>query len=303
MRETQLQNLDLNLLPALIALLEERQISRAATRTGLSQPAMSRALQRLRRTLGDDLLVRAHGQYRLTPRAERIREQLAVVVPQLGDIFTPDAFDPAELGQVIHVCGSDYAAATVGTPLARHLSEAAPRAVLRLHAWHGNAFEQLASGDLDLAFFGAQPPAPLLSAPLFEDRFVCVVADTHPLRGRRALDLAEYLTYRHLVIDITDGTQPAIDHVLAARGTPRTVATVTPFHTVAPDVLAGTSLILTYPQRLVGVFSDPARTWIVAAPPEIDTMTYRMAWHPRLDSDPAHRWLRGTVRTVAAGLQ
>ncbi len=300
MHETQLENVDLNLLPALSALLDEQQISRAAERSGLSQSAMSRALQRLRRALGDDLLVRVPGGYRLTARAERVREQLRAVVPQLNEIFTAEAFDPAAAALSLQVSGSDYALATLGLELSRLIVAQSPQSTLRFRPWHEGIFDELALGAVDVAFFGAQAPAGLRSRELFRDRFVCVVADDHPLADRTALSLPEYLQCRHLAIDITDGRQPAVDHALAARGTPRDVALIVPFHAVAPRALPGTMLVLTFPERLAGHFVDTSKTRILEAPPEIETMTYRMAWHPRVDTDPAHRWLRDSVQAAAA---
>ena len=302
MHRTQLENVDLNLLPALAALLDERHISRAAERTGLSQSAMSRALQRLRRTLGDDLLVRDPGGYRLTPRAERLREQVGAVVPRLGAIFLGETFDPAALSQTIRLSGSDYTVAVLGIPLQRRLLAESPQSVVRFHSWHESTFEELGRGGLDLTFYGAQAPDPLHSTALFEDRFVCVLADTHPLAGAGSLDLTAYLTCRHVVIDITDGSQPAVDQILAGRGTPRDVGSTIPFHAVAPHALPGTDLVLTFPERLAAMFADLPGLRVVTAPPEIGKMTYRMAWHPRLDSDPAHRWLRDSVRAVARDL-
>jgi DNA-binding transcriptional LysR family regulator len=107
---------------------------------------------------------------------------------------------------------------------------------------------------------------------------------------------------RHLAIDIADGRQPAIDHALAARGTPRDVALIMPFHAVAPRTLPGTELVLTFPERLAGHFVDTSKTRILEAPPEIETMTYRLAWHPRVDPDPAHRWLRDSVQAAARAM-
>jgi DNA-binding transcriptional LysR family regulator len=198
---------DLNLLPALSALLDEQQISPAAERTGLSQSAMSRALQRLRRALGDDLLVRVPGGYRLTARAERVREQLRAVVPQLNEIFTAEAFDPAAAALSLQVSGSDYALATLGLELSRLIVAQSPQSTLRFRPWHEGIFDELALGAVDMAFFGAQAPAQLRSRELFSDRFVCVVADDHPLADRAGLSLAEYLQCRHLAIDIADGRQ------------------------------------------------------------------------------------------------
>jgi DNA-binding transcriptional LysR family regulator len=296
MHRAHLENVDLNLLPALSALLEERNISRAAERVALSQSAMSRALQRLRRVLGDDLLVRVAGGYRLTPRAERVRDQLATLVPQLDELFSGEVFDPASLSRTIRLTGSDYAAAVVGPGLVRRVAEQAPRSTVRFVAWHPAVFDDLARGDLDLAFFGAQPPAPLRTEELFTDRFVCVVADDHPLAGREALTLDDYLGCRHVTIDVADGTQPAIDRVLAARGTPRDVASILPFHAVAPLMLHGTALVVTLPTKLMPGH-DGLR--VLTAPPEIGTLSYRMAWHPRAESDPGHRWLRDVIRNSA----
>jgi DNA-binding transcriptional LysR family regulator len=300
MHRAHLENVDLNLLPALHVLLEERNISRAAERVGLSQSAMSRALQRLRRVLDDDLLVRSARDYRLTPRASRLRAQLATLVPQLDELFFGDAFDPAAHRRTIRIAGSDYATAVVGPTLVRRVAAEAPLATVRFVAWHPGVFDALALGDLDLAFFGAQPPAPLRTEELFTDRFVCLVARDHPLAGRTGLGLDAYLACRHVAIDVTAGSQPAIDRVLAGRGTPRDVASIVPFHAVAPLLLPGTQLMLTLPARLVPSLAGGGELSVLPAPPEIETLSYRMAWHPRIDSDPGHRWLRDVIRAAAS---
>ena len=119
MHATHIGRVDLNLLPALIALLEERHVSRAALRAGMSQPAMSRALQRLRRTLDDDLLVRTAEGYQITPRGERILDRLASAIPQLEDVFAGADFDPSTTAQVIRLAASDYAQAVLAPGLTR----------------------------------------------------------------------------------------------------------------------------------------------------------------------------------------
>ncbi|MGX6606055.1 LysR family transcriptional regulator [Micromonosporaceae bacterium Da 78-11] len=306
MRETQLPNIDLNLLPALVALLDEQHISRAADRIALSQSAMSRSLQRLRRTLGDDLLVRAPGGYRLTPRAERVREQLSSLMPQLNAVLSPGQFDPATASQTIQVSGSDYAVAVIGLELSRRVVTQSPLSSVRFCPMHQGVLDDMIAGrGADLAFFGAPAPAGLHSRELFRERFVCLVAADHPLADRTAIGLPEYLRYRHLTIDIADGRQPAIDDRLAAAGRPRDVASTMPFHAVAPWALPGTELILTYPELLISAYVDTTQLRVLDAPSEINTMTYRMAWHPRMDADPAHRWLRETVRGTApsSGIQ
>lgn len=299
MHETQLSKIDLNLLPALTALLGERHVSRAADRIGLSQSAMSRSLHRLRRALGDDVLVRVRGGYRLTPRAERIEEQLSSLMPQLSAVFIDEEFDPSTACQTIQVSGSDYAVAVIGLKLSQLVVIQSPLSSVRFCPIHQGVLDEMAGGDgADLAFFGAPTPAGLHSRELFRDRFVCLVAADHPLAGRTGLDLTEYLRYRHLTIDIADGRQPAIDDRLAAAGTARDVASTMPFHAMAPQALPGTQLLLTYPARLVDAYVNTTELRVLDAPAEIDTMVYRMAWHPRMDADPAHRWLRETVRTA-----
>lgn len=303
MRTTHIGRVDLNLLPALIALLEERHVSRAAARVDMSQPAMSRALQRLRRTLGDELLVRTPEGYRLTPRAERILDRLVTAVPQLEDVFAGDVFDPSTTELQVRVAGSDYAQAIIGPGLSGRIAAASPGSTLRFSPWHREVLTEVSDGAIDLAFIGAQPLEHLRSEELFADRFVCVVSAGHPLAGRPALGLADYLGCRHLIIDLVDGRQPAIDRVLSAHGTPRRAGLILPVHATAPPALPGTDLVLTMPQRLVGHYARGDGLRILAAPVEIGAMTYAMTWHPRLDFDPVHRWLRATVRDAVAGLR
>jgi DNA-binding transcriptional LysR family regulator len=300
MHVTYIGRVDLNLLPALVALLEERHVSRAALRVGMSQPAMSRALQRLRRTLDDDLLVRTADGYRITPRGERILDRLATAIPQLEDVFAGADFDPSTTAQVVRLAASDYAQAVLAPGLARRVAVSSPGSTLRFLAWHRDILTELDRGAIDLAFLGAQAPDHLRSERLFTDRFVCLVAAGHPLAGRESLDLDEYLGCRHLIIDLVDGRQPAIDRVLGAHGTPRRAGLTLPVHATGPLALVGTDLVLTMPGRLVGIYAGTGAVRVLDAPPEIDTMAYSMTWHPRLDFDPVHRWLRDTVREVAA---
>lgn len=291
-----MENVDLNLLPPLIALLDEKQVSRAAQRIGLSQPAMSRALQRLRRALNDELLVRAADGYWLTPRAERIRAQLATIVPRLNTLFADDDFDPRENSQAFQLAGTDYAVTVFASPLFQRIHEQSPHSTVRFRPWHDGVFTDIDRGDLDLVFFGARAPAHLSTELLFTDRFVCLVAPQHPLAQHEAIRLEQYLECQHLVIDTERGQQPAIDRVLGRLGTPRRPALTVPFHALAHSALPGTQLMVTIPTRLLATHADGNGLCKLQAPPEIDTLRYYMAWHPRLDRDPVHSWLRDKVR-------
>ncbi|OBA61167.1 LysR family transcriptional regulator [Mycobacterium sp. 1100029.7] len=298
MSSAHIGRVDLNLLPPLMALLEERHVSRAADRLALSQPAMSRALQRLRRHFGDELLVRGPQGYSLTPRAERIRIQLATAITELDQLFATETFDPASTPQSFRLAVSDYTVAAFGPALVRRILMQSPQSTIICEALDARVFDKLDAGTLDLAIYGRAAPERYRSQLLFSDRFVCVVAAGHPLAQRTSVSLSQYLRWPHLSIDVG---QPWVDLALEARGATRRVAVVLPYHVVGSSILPGTELVLTVPARLVSQFADSRRVRILDAPRELGDVRFAAVWHPRLDSDPAQNWLRGIVREVADG--
>jgi DNA-binding transcriptional LysR family regulator len=296
MRPVHVDQVDLNLIPALAALLDERHVSRAAQRVNLSQSAMSRALQRLRRALDDELLVRGPAGYELTSRAESLRLQLADIVPRLEQVFAATVFDPAQAEQLFSVVGSDYAVMTLGASLFRRVLEQSPRSSLCFENWHDETFDELGNGSVDLVFYGAPGPEHLRHEHLFTDHFVCIVSDDHPLSGKRSVSLSDYLAWPHLVVSIDHNRQPAIDDRLDELGQQRRPGLILPFHVPAPTVVRGTPLIATIPYRLLDGRNNDGIA-VLRAPREIDTLRYSMTWSPRLDRDPAHEWLRQVVRS------
>lgn len=299
MRHTHIGSIDLNLLPALVALLEERQITRAAERVLVTQPAMSRALARLRAVFDDELLVRTGRAYRLTPAAERILEQLHEIVPRLELLFTPD-FDPSVAELDFDLLGSDYAVSLLGSAAFRRLHEVSPRSRLHFLSWHEEAFDKVRDAVIDLAFYGGSAPEDLHARRLLVETFVCVVSADHPLARLRRLPLAEYLRYPHAVIDVHAGRQPAVDDALDDIGAQRDVGLTIPYH-IAARAIQGTQLIATLPERLVR--DEPLEgVTAIRAPKEIPAMNYSMCWSPIVDRDPAHTWLRELVASVAEAL-
>jgi DNA-binding transcriptional LysR family regulator len=298
-RTTQLQRVDLNLLVALAALLEERHVSRAAERIGLSQPATSRALQRLRRTLDDELLVRTRDGYQLTPRAERVRRELAGILPRLEVLFGTEGFEPATATDTFRLMGTDFAASVIGAGLMRRVSAAAPGVSVVFRQWHDGVFEDVSHGLVDLSFAAVSVDPTLRSELLFEERFVCLMADSHPLAGREVLSLDEFLSVAHVVVDVLRGEQSAVDRRLTELGRRRVASLSVPYHSAAVLAVPDTPLVATLPERFVSTLDDP-RLRVVAAPAEVEPMPYLMTWHPRLDDDPAQRWLRDLVRVVSA---
>jgi DNA-binding transcriptional LysR family regulator len=295
-----LEGVDLNLLPPLAALLEERHVTRAAERSGLSQPAMSRALARLRHLLDDQLMVRDGSGYVLTPRGERIQRQLAGVMPRLETLLAAEAFDPATAEEHYRLAATDYPLLLFLHLVAREINKLSPHSSLRIESPRDAVFDDMLNGRVDLSFYVAAPPAAFRQELLFEDICVCVMSADHPLAKRKRLTLDEYLGCPHLVIDIIDGEQPLIADRLTELGVARRAALTLPLNVGAPAALPETNLVATLNRRLVDRYRDDPALAVVAAPVELEAFDYFMVWHPRLDRDPAQQWLRDTIRSVAA---
>ena len=290
----------MNLLPPLAALLEERHVTRAAERSGLSQPAMSRALARLRQVLDDQLLVRDVTGYVLTPRAERIQRQLAGLTPRLEALFAAEVFDPATAEENYRIATTDYPLLLFFPQAAREINKLSPHSTLRVEPYRDEVFDDMQHGTLDLSFYGAAPPSAFRHEVLFEDRCVCVMAADHPLAQRKRLTLDEYLRCSHLMIDIIDGQQPVIDNRLRELGLARRGSLTLPLFVGAPAALPESNLVATLTERLMDRYGDDPAIAVVRAPVELERMEYFMVWHPRLDQDPAQQWLRDTIRAVVA---
>ena len=295
-----LRGIDLNLLPTLAALLEERQVTRAAERSGLSQPAMSRALARLRRLLDDQLLVRGGSGYVLTPRAERIQRQLTDLMPQVETLFAAEVFDPATAEEHYRLAATDYALLLFLHQVAREVNRLSPHSALRIESPGDAVFDDMLHGRVDLSFYVATPPAAFRQQLLFDDICVCVMSADNPLARRKRLRLEEYLRCAHLVIDIIDGEQPLIADRLRGLGVARRAAVTVPLNLAALAALPGTNLVATLNRRLVKRYADDPALAVVAAPVELEPFQYFMFWHPRLDHDKAQQWLRETIRSIAA---
>jgi DNA-binding transcriptional LysR family regulator len=137
---------------------------------------------------------------------------------------------------------------------------------------------------------------------LFTEQFVCVVDRAHPLAGQATMEFDDYLACRHVVIDIVDGTQPAVDLALGALGVTRRACLVVPFHAAGLQAIAGTDLVLTLPALLVDSIVDRSAMRVIKSPKQIQTLNYSMAWHPLVHDDARHTWLRDVVTAAATDL-
>jgi DNA-binding transcriptional LysR family regulator len=298
MRKEHVGEVDLNLLRPLHVLLEERHVSRAAARVGLSQPAMSRALVRLRATFGDELLVRTSAGFERTACADRLLVELDELIPRLERTFRGDSFDPQTSRHVFRIAATEYVSAVLVPEIVKRLARCAPRMQLSVTSWNAVGMEAVESGRVDLALVGEHDCRTLESEKLFSDDFVCVASLHHPFRGKR-MTLASFAAYPHVDIAVTGGGNPFIDSMLAAHGTRRRILFKTPFPISAALATATSDMIYTTPRRMAQTLQALGGVQIFEAPKELAHFTYAMAWHRRLREDVIQSWLRSLVAGAA----
>lgn len=285
--------IDLNLLVSLDALLAECNVTRAAQRLGLSQPAVSAQLRQLRDAFGDPLLIPAARGMTPTARAEALREPLRALLADLQRLLaTGQGFDPASAAQTFRIVASDALHSAASAPLAARLAQLAPGCRLGLLGYDArNTVERMAAGELDLMLAAqASMPAALRARPVYREEFLCVMRRGHPAT-RGGLDLPTFCAHGHALVSPSGGGfQGTVDETLAGLGLARRVVLSLNTFMLVPSVLAGSDLIATVPARL-------ARAWagdlaVLPPPCEVAGFTVLMGWHPRAHADPAQAWLR-----------
>ncbi|MBZ8138884.1 LysR family transcriptional regulator [Rubrivivax gelatinosus] len=295
-----LRRLDLNLLVTLDALLAEHNVTRAAARLHLSQPAVSVQLAKLREAFADPLLLPGPRGMRPTARALELRQPLHEALAALGQAIAPSAaFDPARATNTWRVAATDYGASTILLPALARLRAAAPGtrlAVLELKP--PVLARQLEQDELDLAFHAAElAPPDLRRRPLFQERYVLVARAGHPSLTRQPT-LAEFCALEHAIVSPDGGGfVGATDQVLAAQGLARRVVLSVPHFLFLEAALAASDLVAMLPARQL----RPGSALQVVAPPlELPGFEMLMLWHERLHRDPAHQWLREQVAAAVA---
>lgn len=294
-----LRNVDLNLLEALAVLLEERHVTRAADRYHLSQSAMSRVLQRLRETFDDELLVRTPSGYEPTRRGREIQSELAVILPRLEMLLRGETFDPAKATGQLRIHCTDYATSVLGPGLLPRLVREAPGITFGVAPLGDQSFTDVEQGRADLVIAGVTAPPSLHWQTLFEEEFVCLMARDHPVTADR-LSIEDFIAHPHVVITVLADGQTMVERRLDEHGLRRRTGLRVPYFSAAAGALPGTELIAALPRRSALAYADHPGYRMAEAPDELPPFPYGMAWHPRVDDDPAHRWLRQTVRETTA---
>ena len=295
---------DLPLLASLRVMLDEKNITRAAVKLGISQPALSAQLARLRDVFGDQLLTPAasgKGMV-LTPRGHELREPLRLALRHLEDVVsTPSAFDPQESDRTFTVGANDNATAIIGSRVV---------ALMRRNGWSGlrlafrgidfaKLTEQLEIGEIDVALVSKSAvPSHLPNQPLLEEQFMMAQRADHP-RGQRRPSLKEYARLDHVIVSGDGGGfRGFIDDILAEKNLTRRVCVSVQHYSVVPLLLQSTDLVCTLPLRFLSRYAATLDAFRL--PFETRRFTLHATWHARFDQDPGHVWLRRQLAACAA---
>lgn len=291
---------DLNQLVTLEALLVEGSVVGAARRLRLSPSAMSRALARLRETMGDPLLVRAGRGLVPTPRAQALRDEVQQLLQEVDAVLRPaEVMDLKGLARTFTLRTSDGFVETFGPALLARIAEEAPGVRLHFLQKPDKDSAPLRAGRVDLETGVVEDSLgpEVRTQALFSDRLVGVVRAGHAL-ATGEVSAARYRSARHVVVSRGDGDAGAVDQPFLPSDLKRSATTVVGGFSAALSLARLSDLVATVPERHTETLRTGMHSFVLPAP--TPSFTVSMLWHPRLDADPAHRWLRGCLREVCA---
>lgn len=296
------KRLDLNLLVTLEVLLAEQNVTRAARRLHLSQPAVSAQLARLRDLFGDPLLIPAQRGMTSTAKADELLAPLRSALDQARAMVGRHGhFDPAQARLTVAIACTDYLQAALAQPLLLELRRRSPgiRVALRNLDMPQLAM-QMARGEVDLALMTpGDAPAGLHRHRLFEERYVLIGRKGHP-RLRRKLTATQFARLEHVVVSLRGGDfSTPVDDMLAALGVRRNVVLSAASFLFVPDMVAHSDLVALVPRRLVQDRADELR--VVECPIPVQRFEVGMLWHDRNDGHAGQRWVREVLGTMVSG--
>lgn len=300
MHDANVLGFDLNLLVAFDALASELHVTRAAKRIGLSQPAMSHALRRLRVALDDELFVRTPHGLLPTPRADTLAAVVRRSLVAVGAALAPPcAFDPMTLRRTFVVSAPDYTEIVLLPALLERLRREAPLVILRVRPASARPDVDLDDLSLDLAFrpLGSSSPR-FVTQKLFSDDFVTVARRDHPTVKRR-LTLQQFVTLDHIQISVRGAPGGPVEDALAKLGRRRRIALYVPHFLSAPMIVSTSDLILTLVRRIADRMAPLLNLRVFPTPVPLPRFSVHQLWHEHRHADPAHVWFRGVVADVA----
>ncbi|MFJ3497664.1 LysR family transcriptional regulator [Streptomyces sp. NPDC086091] len=292
--------LDLNLLTALDALLEEGSVAGAAERLHVTPPAMSRSLSRIRRTTGDQILVRTGRTMTPTPYALAVREQVHALLHQVHGVLAPSrALDLATLERTFTLRWHESLVALSGPALLAAVRRDAPGVRLRFVAESSVDTPALRRGEVDLEANADRPTAPdVRSEQVGGSPLVVVARRGHPLAAEGTLTAERYAAADHVTVSRRGNLANALDDALAARGLTRRVVATAPTEAVAWQFVRGSDLLVSAPEATTRAAVADLGLVVLPLPLDLPTASIHLSWHQRYDTDRAHAWLRDLARTA-----
>ena len=290
---------DLNLLVIFDAIMRERNVTRAGKRLGLTQSAVSNALNRLRHLVKDDLFVRGAEGMIPTTRAMELGPILRNALGMVETAFDPVVFISATATHTFNLCMADYVASLVLPRLMQRLETTAPGVDVRVrHNDYVSSFSQLDANEVDFVIGGfptggvyPKYPARFKSQILFDETYVCVMRHDHPLAGHN-ITYDEFVAARHLLVTITGEAIGVTDRMLGKQGLKRRIPMTCNHFLVAGLIIEKTNLIITLARRMAEHFAGINDLRIMPVPMELDPVEIALLWHSREHDHPAYVWMR-----------
>ncbi|WP_307747065.1 LysR substrate-binding domain-containing protein [uncultured Pantoea sp.] len=295
---------DLNLLPVLLVMMEERNVTRAAERLGITQPALSNALNRLRETLNDPLFIRERYGMRPTPKAEQLAQVVGAALSSIDKVILGQQdFDPLNATRLFTLAPNSYVEFIMMPAIVARLRSCAPGIRLRLTLFGNDVTETgVISGNTDMVLGRiVEPPDNLVVQHLMNEGLACVIRADHPLVGEK-LSAEQYEQLKHVNVLPPGRMRAGLYQALEQRGLRRQVAVSVTHFLAVPEMIAVTDYCATLPRLICQHLSRDQRLRIVPAPVDLGTFPVEMGWHARYRDDPAHRWFRTLITETAQSL-
>ena len=295
--------IDLNLLVIFDAVMVELNVTRAAEKLSMTQPGVSKALNRLRRVLNDDLFVKVPSGVKPTPKALEMWRPIHHGLSEIRQVTQPSSFNPATTKATFTLAMADYAAFLLVPLLTKHLAQLAPNIDIRvIPGTKINAPALLEHSEIDLAI-GASPDAELRlrSHTLFAERYVCAMQKNHPL-AKKKLTLQKFVQAKHLLVTLTGEATGFIDRLLQEKGLRRRIAITINQFALAPVVVANSDLIAALNCRTIRHSGLENQLHLTQIPLDLEPIPVKMVWHERSHCDLAHTWLRSLLIQVCENI-
>ncbi|MEL7351399.1 MAG: LysR family transcriptional regulator [Cyanobacteria bacterium P01_A01_bin.116] len=295
---------DLNLLVVFDALITEQHLTRASERVGLSQPATSNALARLRKLTQDELFVRTKGRFQPTPVAIALAQQIQPALQQIdAALVQTKPFDPATSDRIFSLGMSDYTAFLILPELLKTLKSLAPKIAVQVRTGERDRLLKLLDeGKVDVLCGVFPENIPWhQSQKLFEETFVCVCRQDHPQIGSE-ISLLQYSEAEHLLVSVAGDRSGRIDRILQQQGLSRHVSVAVPHFLVAPFILAQTDLIAMLAKRVAERFAQRQALKLLPSPVALTGFSVVMRWHQSSQTHAEQVWLRSQIEAISRTL-